>query len=75
MMHKDNKKHYNQALLVFFLHHFLKKISFSAKKALCSPHKSILNKNLPTAHIHNSKHLINITKSNNKRHREQIQEF
>ena len=32
MMHKDNKKHYIQTFWSFFLHQFLKKISFSSKK-------------------------------------------
>lgn len=40
-MHKDNKKHYNQTLLAFFLHHFFKKISFSAKTALQHTQKHI----------------------------------
>lgn len=32
-MHKDNKKHYIQTLLAFFLHQFSKKISFLAKNS------------------------------------------
>lgn len=40
MMHKDNKKHYNQALLAFFLHHFKKKISFSAKNRFAAHTKA-----------------------------------
>lgn len=40
MMHKDNKKHYNQTLLAFFLHHFFKKISFSAKNRVTTTTKA-----------------------------------
>ncbi len=40
-MHKDNKKHYIQTLLAFFLHHFSKKISFLPKKRRKHPVKAV----------------------------------
>ena len=37
--------------------------------------KSISNNKLPTTQIHNPRHLINITKSNSKHRRKQIQQL
>lgn len=61
-MHKDNKKHYNQTLLAFFLHHFLKKISFSTKYHAKTIDRCILNDNSSKTHKHNPMHLIYIEK-------------
>lgn len=42
MMHKDIKKHYNQAQIAFFLYHFSKKNAFLTKKLVHKLQKQVI---------------------------------
>lgn len=70
MMHKDNKKHYIQALLTFFLQHFQKKSHFfqeTPQKTRKNPHFNKITANSTTDKAKNYTLLIKISNTQNHR--------
>lgn len=70
MMHKDNKKHYIQALLTFFLQHFQKKSHFfqeTPQKTRKNPHFNKITANSTTDKAKNHTLLIKISNTQNHR--------